>query len=186
MDSLASPGTCTHDGGLVAVLKGQRFVSNGLCKTLLFLAPCLLVLASCAGDLDEPTRFMFLGSADGGIGGAGIGGNAPAPAPACVTEFFASSCAASVCHSDANDMDLVSPGVELRLVDKPSAENLKCGGRTLVSSTGGESLLLKKLTDSDCGEPMPFGGMATTEQIACVRGWIDSLAAPVAGEGAGQ
>lgn len=162
--------------------KGLRFVPNGLRKTTL----CLLLLAGCAGGLDDPKRFMFLGDADGGPAGTGGTGGGAGDPPACVTQFFKDSCNASVCHGAGQKLDLVSPGIATRLIDKPSADDSMCAGRTLVSSAGGESLLMKKLTDVDCGEKMPFGGMATATDIACVRGWVEGMATPGAGQAAGQ
>jgi hypothetical protein len=128
-------------------------------------AGLLGVQTSCAGELEHPENFSFLR-------GGGDGGGEP---PACVTQYFADTCGGACHGQDAALLDLVSPGVERRLVDQPSAADSVCGGRTLVATDGSESLLLQKLTTVPCGSKMPFGGSASEAELACIRGWIDGL-----------
>lgn len=134
---------------------------------------------ACAGDLSRPERFSFL--LDGGADGA----SSVSPPPACVTDFFENSCDSPVCHGAASSvLDLVSPGVASRLIDRPASAEAACAGGTLVSTDGSSSLLLEKLTTPTCGEKMPFGGAAAQPaEIDCVRDWIESLGAGAADDG---
>jgi hypothetical protein len=133
--------------------------------------------ASCAGDLEHPENFSFLRSDAGASGDAGAM-NA-APPPACVTELFDASCGSSACHGKGTTvLDLESPGVANRLVNHATNPDSVCKDRTLVATDGTQSLLLQKLTSAmpPCGSQMPFGGgMASDDEIACVRDWITSL-----------
>jgi hypothetical protein len=151
--ALASTGTRKHDATV-----------NARCKTC-WGAVTLVVLGACAGELDDPSRFAFLAKPE------------PGPPPACVTELFASRCDSSVCHGDgAKLVNLLAPDVQDRLVDQPSSDQGECRDRTLVSSTGGASLLLEKLTMPTCGVKMPLVGNTTPEEVACVRAWVESVA----------
>lgn len=103
------------------------------------------------------------------------------------TKLLPQKCAGSGCHSPgtgtdapANDLDLVSPGVEAR-VNGIAAQG--CGGQTLV--VGGDadkSFLFRKVADAKpaCGGRMPLGVGLTSAEQACVRGWIASLPAKTA------
>lgn len=151
--------------------------------TVWFLALSVIVaasLAGCPGTLDNPSQFSegVDGSADSG-GSGGSGGSAPQcdiPVASVPEQLFAPTCGTSSCHDasvPAGELDLVSPGVEGRLLDKPSSQ---CTTETLVdTTTPANSFLLEKVSQvpDDCGDRMPLGGVLPPEKIACVRDWID-------------
>lgn len=142
----------------------------------------------CAGDLDDPGRFGFLfdDNEDAGTStntDAAVPGNrdastpAPSAPPACVTTLFNKSCALAGCHAaNAEQVDLGSPGLQTRLVDKKSTSD-ECGDRTFIASDGSPSLLIQKIMDSPpCGLKMPIGPALTTAETKCLTDWVDSLA----------
>jgi mono/diheme cytochrome c family protein len=92
-----------------------------------------------------------------------------------VAQIFKTSC--GQCHgssSPANNLDLVSPGLALRLLNKTA----QCTNRPLLSTTGGSApagVLLEKLAGpvSDCGVQMPPTGIPalSATDMACVTEW---------------
>ncbi|HEX2678507.1 MAG TPA: hypothetical protein VHM19_17765 [Polyangiales bacterium] len=134
----------------------------------LWIVPCL-ALCACAGDLAHPERFAFL-IPDGGPDAGAVN---LVPPPSCVTDLFENSCGSAACHGPGTKLvDLTSPGVEKRLINRSSSKDSVCSGRTYIATNGEQSLLLQKLTTPPCGQQMPYGGMATAEDVACVRDWI--------------
>lgn len=119
-----------------------------------------LVAAGCAGELEDPERFADC-------------------APGYVEQLFQTACGGA-CHAGdepAAGLDLVSPGVEDRLIDVVSTTET-CGGRPLVASDGmapEDHLLLDKLAETpSCGGRMPFGGeLLPSRDVECVRRWVD-------------
>ncbi len=86
------------------------------------------------------------------------------------------------CHSKTplagTNLDLESPGLAGRMVDKPGAPNGpngKCGGKVLVpkdNPTGG--LLLEKVAGKpSCGDQMPVGIALSKDEVECVKMWAD-------------
>jgi hypothetical protein len=155
----------------------------------------VLMWVGCAGDLRDPGRFSFLYDQDGGRTDAGSssgtkdagepgGADAsmmtpPAAPPMCVTALFKMKCGNIGCHAaGGTQVDLVSANVAARLVGKSSSTRLPCKGRTLVDSTGGDSLLIDKIMDPPpCGELMPLGGTKLPDaDRSCLTGWVSSLA----------
>ena len=101
-----------------------------------------------------------------------------------VAPIFGSSCGTSICHElegqskTLSKLDLIAPGVEERLLDQPSTD---CAGKVFVDSENFEaSYLLEKLENQrpSCGSPMPIGLPLSTEQLDCLRSWVESLAEP--------
>ena len=82
-----------------------------------------------------------------------------------------------MCHgAGAQQVDLVSTGMESRVVGKNSSDKLMCAGRVLVSDSGGPSLLVEKIMDQPpCGQRMPVGGTLSDMEIECVQDWVDSI-----------
>jgi hypothetical protein len=120
------------------------------------------------------------GSAPVGQGGSSSGGGGePTGNGSCpddITVLFArpvaqGGCDGAACHSPMKQTpDLVSPGVEARLLDVPS----RCMSIPYISA--GESFLEEKLEgDPRCGFAMPFGGSMTPEDKQCVLEWIDEV-----------
>ena len=138
--------------------------------------------AGCAGELRDPDRFAFLlegmdaGETDQPDEGpaekdAGMTGS---PMD-CVTKIFQTSC--KTCHDvGAPQLDLMSAGVEKRLVGKMGTGD--CKNYTLVSPSGGASLLVQKVTQAKppCGSRMPFGSQLSSDEQTCLSNWVDSLA----------
>jgi len=148
---------------------------------------CLLVIVGCwgcAGDLEDPERFDFL------LDGATIadaaqsqpsGGGTPPKAPECLTQLFATNCSTSTaCHgAGALQIDLVSSGVESRLVDKASTSELcrSVANNVYVPTDGSPSLLLRKLeAQPPCGLRMPIGVPLKDAEMTCVSAWVKAVA----------
>jgi hypothetical protein len=83
-------------------------------------------------------------------------------------------CAGAACHvPGGTSPDLVSPGVEARLVDQPS----QCNGRPYIGSD--DSFLADKIggEQPECGFPMPFLQPDTLNEAdrQCILDWIDEV-----------
>jgi hypothetical protein len=111
---------------------------------------------ACAGRLEDPERFRE-----------------------CVidveVDVFRQTCGTSGCHmagpNAAAGLDLSSPGVASRLVNKPST----CNGKLFISGPD-EGYLLEKVTQDTpaCGTRMPATGSLTDEELRCLRRWTAS------------
>lgn len=90
-------------------------------------------------------------------------------------DIFRQTCAASGCHvagtNAAAGLDLTSPGVASRLVNKPSS----CNGKLFLSGPD-EGYLLEKVSQEmpACGTRMPATGSLTDEELRCIRLWAES------------
>jgi hypothetical protein len=142
----------------------------------------MLLCLGCAGDLRDPKRFDFLirdaGPKPGNDSGAAQASDAGAGAiPACATDLFKAKCGLSGCHgADQAQVDLVSAGVEGRLIDQPSSEMAACKGRTFVTTDGTPSLLLDKVSSQPpCGTKMPLGGSLTAGELSCMTDWVTAV-----------
>lgn len=145
---------------------------RGLAFALLPLG--LAALASgCPGELEDPDRFI-----DGGF-----------TCPDVPNELFKNSCGgAKICHEGAEPaagLDLVSPGVEERLIDKKGRD---CPGILVDPVLPESSLIYTKLSPStSCGSPMPLGRPAfTAAELECVRNWIAKQTPTAPAEDAGD
>lgn len=143
------------------------------------LASCLL-LAACAGDLENPERF-----------------EAPSTA-ACELDVMADviepKCGVPGCHGGdmpSAGLDLVADGHASRLVGVESPAGNECEERVRIDPADPEgSLLVEKLLPSpSCGTQMPpVGGELSDEELECVVQWVEELAAeggPVGDGGVG-
>jgi hypothetical protein len=130
-------------------------------------------VVACPGTLDNPGDF-----ADSGGGGEGGGIRCNLTVADVPNTLFRTSCGTSSCHdatAPAAELDLVTDGVQTRLLDVPSTQ---CGSFLLIDRTTPESsLIIDKVTNSipNCGDRMPLGlsGGLPPESIACVREWVD-------------
>lgn len=90
-------------------------------------------------------------------------------------EVFRQTCGTSGCHvagaAAVAGLDLSSPGVAARLVNKPST----CSGRVFLSGPD-QGYFLEKMTLAQpaCGSRMPVSGTLTDEELRCVRLWAAS------------
>ncbi|MEM9114344.1 MAG: DUF1585 domain-containing protein [Myxococcota bacterium] len=109
----------------------------------------------------------------------------PPAAPACDIQnvLERTGCSNEGCHGVQNvaNLDLLSPGVERRLVGVTS-ETDACRGRALVDPEAPGSSLLLELIDPErpvsCSVPMPFGATGVaTEDVACFEAWVDQMVA---------
>lgn len=141
-------------------------IRHGRATPLLAIVP--LLLAACAGELENPERF-----------------SAPSVSRCTIdvdvqTEIFGTpetpaKCGLGGCHgavggaiAPASGLDLVSPGVEARLVGVTGV----CMGLLIDPADIENSLMIRKLHPSPgCGQRMPFGGMLTDDEIDCVTEW---------------
>ncbi len=126
-----------------------------------------IALLGCPGKLRDPGRFIT----DGGMGGAGGGLSCP-DVP---TEILAMKCAGSTCHSGATPaqgLDLVSAGVEARVVGKMSAE---CMAPLADPAAPDTSIIYIKVSSETCGTRMPSGAPLSDSEVACIKAWIAGL-----------
>jgi len=135
--------------------------------TRAFLALLLLLASSgCAGDLENPERFLDGGQQSSTCVGVDV-----------VVDILEASCAASGCHAAyAPNVapDLASPGIAARLVDVTSQG---CADQVLIDSANPQgSYFLEKLRpDPSCGIQMPLGGTLSEDDIDCVEQWVEGL-----------
>ncbi|MCX4245304.1 nucleotide-binding protein [Paraliomyxa miuraensis] len=97
-----------------------------------------------------------------------------------VPQLFVEKCSTAACHegsTPAADLDLVSPGLETRLVLKPATQ---CPGVIADPSDPEGSVLVEKLQpDPSCGVVMPLGMEPLPEEdVACVIEWVSGLVPP--------
>jgi len=129
-----------------------------------------MLLASCAGSLADPERFAYLdgGNDGGGVVPTGDGGCDPVPT------IFVPSCATSACHTAQTqqaNLDLQSPGLPQRLVEKPASGG---PGYLIDSLDPGKSVLYLKVTSSPpFNFQMPLGSPPlSSDEVACIRTWV--------------
>lgn len=120
------------------------------------------VVAGCAGDLDDESKFT-----DGGTSGF--------TCTDAVKDVFAKSCVTG-CHSSSaaassGNLDLETTGIAARLVGKKAAGG---PGMLIDSSNVESSVMLTKLKNPPpFGARMPFGSAALTDaQTKCVHDWV--------------
>jgi hypothetical protein len=103
----------------------------------------------------------------------------PPPPPTCVTHIFAQRCGAADCHgAGSTKLDLVSPGVRARLLDRSSLPDLPCAGGVYIATDGASSLMLDKLRDApSCGAPMPPSDTLKKNERKCLTQWLHALGA---------
>lgn len=121
------------------------------------------------------------GTGQGGTGQGGAGVE-PGGCPEDITVLtnrpaMEGGCAGPGCHiPQGTPPDLVSPGVEARVLDVMASA--ACSGRPYVGAS--DSVIEEKLTVADpCGEPMPLFAAArlSAADKACILEWLDELAA---------
>jgi hypothetical protein len=99
------------------------------------------------------------------------------------TIFVRNGCTSGPCHhtpsrfqASTASLDLMSPCVADRLVDKPSTT---CNALPLINSADvAKSFLLNKLEAEKpaCGQRMPLEGVALpADQLRCVHAWIEAV-----------
>lgn len=155
--------------GLERIMILDRDNPKGHRRSILLCAcfgafPLLLValVSGCPGKLADPDRFL-----DGG----------EFACPDIPTELFPQSCGGNkICHEGAEaaaGLDLVSPGVVERVVDKKARD---CPGILADPVLPEASLLFTKLSPATaCGSPMPLGKPAFSEaEKDCLRDWIEA------------
>jgi hypothetical protein len=142
--------------------------------TLLAAIAC----SGCAGKLDDPSRFGYINAPPDAGGGPGSDDSDAGCDP--VTDIFPPSCTTSACHSvqsQQGNLDLQSPGMPQRLVDKQAHGG---PGFLIDSKNWQNSVLLTKLTDSPPFQfQMPLGAdPLTPDQVACVQAWVQAAVTP--------
>jgi hypothetical protein len=95
--------------------------------------------------------------------------------------IIANNCIGGICHHTPNKfqgpagmLDLMTPCVADRLIDKPST----CQGIVFIDVARPEqSFLLNKLEAEEpiCGEPMPFTGHLPLDQQRCMHAWVNAV-----------
>lgn len=161
----------------------------------LFLG-ALLVLPSCAstGNRSDASRDGTADGADGGAmtadsawtgptvmdGSIALGDGATAVCPvgtAQITQYILNP-QCGTCHGSTGTMgslDLLSPGVEARLLNQPS---VLCDNETLViPGNPDRSYFFRKMVDAmpHCGDRMPQGHPPLDDVLlACLRNWLNA------------
>ena len=122
------------------------------------LVACALLLAGCPGSLHDPARFT-------------------ATCPDVPTMILAARCGTGGCHdasTKAASLDLVSPDVGGRLLNRPAA-----GDKTLLlidPSNPDGSVLVRKLTSTPpFGAQQPPGAPLDPMTIDCIRRWVRTV-----------
>ncbi len=147
----------------------QRYALSFRRASTLSLALVALGLSGCPGKLDNLQQ--FIGGGEGGVPTCNI------PGASVELQLIRPRCASGGCHNRADhaaDLDLVSPGIAQRLIDRPSS----CMNKPLINGAmRDQSYLLEKLGSSPgCGRQMPLGAPAfTADELACARVWVNSL-----------
>jgi hypothetical protein len=143
---------------------------------LAVLVGASLLVAGCPADIPRPPV-----ETDGGA-------TACEPTAASMQRMFAARCADSGCHGARMpivDLDLVSPGLEARLVNVPARG---CRPDVLVVPGSPErSLLVTKVSEAqpECGLRMPVAPPhLPSAEVDCLRRWVLALA-PAPGVDAG-
>jgi hypothetical protein len=148
----------------------------------LTLGAASLALYGCPGNLDP----SLLSGTGGTGGGAGTSGVCDAPTMVLQSTDMLKGCGSDVsCHGATlkeSGLDLVSPGVVSRLLDKAPnpATSVSCMSSTkayLISgSSPAQGLMIDKLDSGSCGSPMPFplGGLPQ-QQRDCLIQWANAV-----------
>jgi hypothetical protein len=145
----------------------------------------LVLLTGCPGSLDAE---QFGGIKRPGSDTQGAGAdfcNAP-------TVHFAKSCGSALCHEGPaaeGGIDLISPGLEQRLLNKPAAVP-GCEDLLLIDPQNPQdSFLLEKVASvsPSCGYIMPLGAFeADQELVACTSDWISAVVGGKTGSVSGE
>jgi len=131
--------------------------------SVVFALVSALAVAGCPGSLANPDDFI-----DGGT------------IPKDAETVFEESCGTAGCHDDvtsASDLDLLSPGVEGRVVDV-SATGIGCETRILVVAGNPDgSYLIDKVEGAIgiCDDRMPLLSILSDSDIEVLRDWISDL-----------
>ena len=121
------------------------------------------MLGGCPGTLSNPDDFI-----DGGTG------------PRTAQAVFDDSCATAGCHDDvstAAELDLLSPGVEGRVVDVAS-KAIGCETDILVvAGDPDSSYMIDKINGAFgiCGSQMPLLDTLSPGDVEIIRQWIIDL-----------
>ena len=112
-----------------------------------------------------------------GVGGGGEGGACTADLASIQTTLFLSRCSNSGCHNAtdlAGDLDLVTAGLDERLIDVKAAT---CTGLRVQPGSPDASILYRKVNETkpECGDRMPIGGALSATELTCIHDWIASL-----------
>jgi len=136
-----------------------------------------LLVLGCAGSIDDPVPF-FEAAEQGGPGGD-LTCNLDVP-----TQILEAKCGGSICHGEGGDsagLDLVSPGIESRLIGAATEAGGVCDGELLIDPGSPDtSLLYRKAVPDlvDCGESMPYGAEDLSEaEQDCLKVWIREVVA---------
>jgi hypothetical protein len=137
--------------------------------SVLVVSALSAMVAACAGTLDDPGRFSDL-TGD------------PSPARTATkpcsdgSVILAQKCGTAGCHSSADhagDLDLASPGVSSRVLDRPS----KTGGLLVDPNAPQQSLIYQRIQPTAAGRMPVFGDPLDDDTIACLLTWMSGLPA---------
>ena len=133
-----------------------------------------LLLSGCAGPLEDPSRFAYLGADAGSDGGVSLSDGGCDP----VSTIFVPNCTTSSCHSartQQGNLDLESPGLPQRLVNVQATG----GPGLLIDKTNpDQSVIYTKLSDPPPFKfQMPLGAPPlSADDVTCVQQWVHAAA----------
>jgi hypothetical protein len=128
------------------------------------LVSLLAVAVNCSGQNDQSP--------------APANSSCPTTTEALQAELLAPACGSNGCHGatlPALGLDLVSPGLEARLINVSASG---CGEKVLVvPREASRSYLLEKVFEHEpsCGERMPIGSPMAPPAAACLQTWVNRL-----------
>jgi hypothetical protein len=137
-------------------------------KSALFLVVVAIVLFSCSKN-DAPTN------PGGGGGGGGGGTDTTKKFSTNVYPILSSSCAS--CHQSGNQgapiwFSSSATTTRSNLLDVATVG--PCQGQALViPNDAANSVLIKRLQGSSCGNQMPLGGSLSSANITIIQTWIN-------------
>ena len=171
-------------------LANLRWASNAIaCFALVFST---LAVGACAGSLSFDPDGGTSSTGAGGSTGGGAGGSSGNVITSCAnaTTVLMNNC--FECHGSTPafaNLDLMSAGVETRLVGKPTAVGAPgsaCNGTGTLLNKGtlpATGILIDKINfrTGVCGAGMPLGAPApiTAADLTCLQQWANGLVSTV-------
>jgi len=160
-----------------------RFGAALTAGSLLLAAGCQTSPAKPHASSPAPTEPGDQPPPDGAeTGDFGPGGSCDIKALMALPE---NGCGNAGCHGERfqGNLDLVSPGLDQRLLGVAS-QSEACGGELLIDPSNVDSSLLLRLIDpvrfksSPCGVMMPFGSQSgvSAQTLSCFEAWVQAIA----------
>jgi hypothetical protein len=140
-----------------------------------------LVLAAACSSSSTPSTSTPAGSSSSSSGGSGDGGGSAATFTQVYSDIISKDCVS--CHNPAGEgntigkLDMSTQSTAFTNLVGVAGAGAECSGMgtRVVAGDADMSLLYQKVTNPTCGEKMPLGGTALTEDQADeIEGWINA------------